>query len=135
MSFKQLIAKVKQAEDALEAHERSVAADLRQLKRSWRDAWTPGRIVIAGLLGGFFVGSAEPMRSFGKGSGGLMQMVSMLSGLLAGGSAQVAAGQAEQAAGSARQAAAVADPDAEALARAEVEMQAARAAATEPIEP
>ena len=134
MRFEQLIAKVKQAETALEAHERSVAADLRQLKRSWLDAWTPGRIVIAGLVSGFMIGRAEPLRAVGK-SGGLMQLVSMVSGLFAGGSAQVAASQAEQAAGSAQQAAQGADPDAEALARAEREMQAARAAASEPIEP
>lgn len=134
MRFEQLIAKVRQAEAALEAHERSVAADLRQLKRSWRAAWTPGRIVIAGLVSGFMIGRAEPLRAVGK-SGGLMQLVSMLSGLFAGGSAQVAASQAEQAAGSAQQAAHASDPEAEALARAEVEMQAARAAATEPIEP
>ena len=134
MRFEQLIAKVKQAETALEAHERSVAADLRQLKRSWLDAWTPGRIVIAGLVSGFMIGRAEPLRAVGK-SGGLMQLVSMVSGLFAGGSAQVAASQAEQAAGSAQAAAHGADPDAEALARAEMEMQAARAAASEPIEP
>ena len=134
MRFEQLIAKVKQAETALEAHERSVAADLRQLKRSWLDAWTPGRIVIAGLVSGFMIGRAEPLRAVGK-SGGLMQLVSMLSGLFAGGSAQVATSHAEQAAGNAQQAADAADPEAEALARAEVEMQAARAAATEPIEP
>lgn len=134
MRFEQLIAKVKQAETALEAHERSVAADLRQLKRSWLDAWTPGRIVIAGLVSGFMIGRAEPLRAVGK-SGGLMQLVSMVSGLFAGGSAQVAANQAEQAAGSAQEAAQGADPDAEALARAEMEMQAARAAASEPIEP
>jgi hypothetical protein len=134
MGFEQLIAKVKQAEDALEAHERSMAAGLRQLRRSWQQAWTPGRIVIAGLLSGFAIGRAEPLRIVGK-SGNLMQLVSMLSGLLAGGSAQKAASEAGHAAGSAQRAAEAADPDAEALARAEVAMQAARAAATAPIEP
>ena len=134
MRFEQLIAKVKQAETALEAHERSVAADLRQLKRSWLDAWTPGRIVIAGLVSGFMIGRAEPLRAVGK-SGGLMQLVSMVSGLFAGGSAQVAANQAEQAAGSAQQAAHGADPETKAQARAEREMKAVRAAAFEPIVP
>ena len=46
LRFEQLVAKVQQPEDALEAHERSVAADLRQLKTSWRAAWTPGRSIV-----------------------------------------------------------------------------------------
>ncbi|MBF6025119.1 hypothetical protein [Lysobacter niastensis] len=134
MRFEQLIEKVKQAENVLEARERSVSTHLRQLKQSWLDAWTPGRIVVAGLVSGFLVGTAEPMRAFGK-SGGLMQLATMLSGLFAGGSAQAAASEAAHAAGSAQQAAAAADPEAEALARAEAAMQAARAAASEPIDP
>jgi predicted phage tail protein len=97
MSFEQLIAKVKQAEDALEAQERRVSADLRQLKSSWRAAWTPGRIVVAGLVSGFFVGRARPLRAAASG-GSLMQMISMVSSLVAGGSAQAAAGEAERAA-------------------------------------
>lgn len=97
MSFEQLIAKVKQAEDALEAQERRVSADVRQLKSSWRAAWTPGRIVIAGLVSGFFVGRARPLRA-AAGGGSLMQMISMVSSLVAGGSAQAAAGEAERAA-------------------------------------
>ena len=95
LRFEQLVSKVQQAEDALEAQERSVAADLRQLKSSWRAAWTPWRIVIAGLASGFVVGRAEPMRALGK-SGGLMQMVSMVASLIAGGSAKVAAEEATE---------------------------------------
>ncbi len=95
LRFEQLVSKVQQAEDALEAQERSVAADLRQLKSSWRAAWTPWRIVIAGLASGFVVGRAEPMRALGK-SGGLMQMVSMVASLIAGGSAKVAADEATE---------------------------------------
>ena len=95
LRFEQLVAKVQQAEDALEAQERSVAADLRQLKTSWRAAWTPWRIVVAGLVSGFVVGRAEPMRAIGK-SGGLMQMVSMVASLVAGGSAKVAADEATE---------------------------------------
>lgn len=111
MSFDKLIAKVKQAEDAVEAQERHLAADWRQFKASWRDAWTPGRIMIAGLVSGFFVGRAQPAK-FVTG-GGALQMISALAGLFAGGSAQAAAGDAEDAAQSAqRTAAAVSEEDA-----------------------
>lgn len=91
-SFNQLIEKVAQAEAALEAHERVVAADWRQLKGSWKAGWTPGRIVIAGLVGGFMVGRVEPVRSVAKG-GSIMQMITALSGLFASATAQHAATQ------------------------------------------
>ena len=85
MSFEQLIAKVEQAERALEAQERRVSADVRQLKSSWREAWTPGRIVIAGAVAGFLVGRARPLRM--ADGGNVLQMVGALAGLFAGGSA------------------------------------------------
>ena len=127
MSFEQLIEKVTQAEDALEAHERRFAADVRQLKSSWRAGWTPGRIVIAGVVSGFLIGRAEPLKAVAKGSGA-MQMITMLSGLFAGSSAQAAAGEAENAAATAEQLAGKIGPDAESLESAEY---AARVAATE----
>jgi len=101
MSFEDLIAKVDQAEKALEANERRVAADWRQLKGSWREAWTPGRIVLAGLVTGFFTGRARPLGR--AGGGGVLQMITALSGLFASGSAQAAAGEAEHAANTAQQ--------------------------------
>lgn len=82
MTFEKLISKVKQAEHALEAQERHVAADVRQFKTSWRAAWTPGRIVIAGLLSGFVVGRAEPVKQVAR-SGGAVQLFSMLTSLFA----------------------------------------------------
>ena len=106
MSFEDLIAKVDQAEKALEANERRVASDWRQFKGSWREAWTPGRIVIAGLVTGFFTGRARPLGR--SGGGGVLQMITALSGLLASGSAQAAAGEAENAADTAQQTAAAA---------------------------
>jgi hypothetical protein len=102
MSFESLITKVRQAESALEAKERQAAADFRQLKSSWRDAWTPGRIVIAGLVTGFLVGKLEPEKKVAKG-GSVLQLLTALGGMLAGGSAQVAAVKAEDAAESAEQ--------------------------------
>lgn len=111
MSFESLIEKVRQAETALEASERQTGADWRQFKASWRDAWTPGRIVSIGLVSGFLIGKAEPAKRMVRGSGAL-QMVSALAGLFAGGSAQAAAGHAEEAADTAQQTAAAVAPDA-----------------------
>ncbi|WP_133480072.1 hypothetical protein [Cognatilysobacter segetis] len=93
-SFKQLIEKVDQAENALEAQERLVAADWRQLRASWRAGWTPGRIVLAGLVAGFVVGRVEPAKSVAKG-GSIMQMITALSGLFASATAQQAASQVD----------------------------------------
>lgn len=108
MSFDALLDKVKQAETALEAQERQTAADWRQLKASWRAGWTPARIVIAGLLSGFVVGKAEPLKRAASGNN-VLQLVSALAGLFAGGSAQAAAGQAAQAAETAQRS--TADPE------------------------
>ena len=96
MSFDALIAKVDQAEQALEARERTASTQWQQVKTTWRESWTPGRIVIAGLASGFLVGRAQPLKL--AGSGGLLNLVTALSGMLASGSAQVAAENAEQAA-------------------------------------
>lgn len=93
-SFKQLIEKVAQAEAALEAQERRVAADWRQLKSSWKAGWTPGRIVVAGLVSGFVIGRVEPLKAGAKGST-IMQMITAISGLLASTKAQEAATEVE----------------------------------------
>lgn len=144
LRFEQLVTKVQQAEDALEAQERSVATDLRKLKHSWREAWTPGRIVIAGLAAGFVIGRADPVRAIGK-SGNLMQLVSMLSSLFAGGSAKVAAEEASQAKEQVQADAAAdtvrageapvapADEEALALALAEARLRAARTATVDQV--
>ena len=106
MSFNALITKVTQAEQALESRERLTMARWDQLKTTWRDSWTPGRIVIAGLASGYLVGRARPLRL--AGSGGLLNLMTALSGIFASSGAQVAAEQAEQAADAAHGAAAVA---------------------------
>lgn len=157
LRFEQLIAKVQQAEDVLEAKERTVVADLSRLRDSWHAAWTPWRIVIAGVAAGFIVGRAEPMRAIGK-SGGLMQLVSMASSLFAGGKAQVAAEEAGDAKREAQHAnveegvgtvtppdASLAQPqsqpqpkideEAMALARAEALLRAARSATVDQVNP
>lgn len=102
MGFDALIEKVRQAETALEAQERRVGADWRQLRGSWRALWTPGRIVLAGLAAGFMVGRAEPFKR--AAGGGVLQLLTALSGMFAGGSAQAAANQAGEAADAAQDA-------------------------------
>ena len=103
MSFDALIEKVHQAEQALEASERRTSEDWQRFKLAWRDSWTPGRIVVAGLVAGFAVGRARPLRA--ASGGGVLQMITALSGLMASGSAQVAAEHADVAAGAAGEAA------------------------------
>lgn len=105
MRFDKRVAKVARAEDALKAHERRVGADLRQLGQSWKSAWTPGRIVVAGLASGFLVGRAEPLRTAARG-GGVVRIVSLLTSVFASAHAGVAADDADH---SARSADAVAD--------------------------
>ncbi|MGY0557840.1 MULTISPECIES: hypothetical protein [unclassified Lysobacter] len=107
MSFNKLITKVAQAENALEANERRVGADLRQLRDSWKSAWTPGRIVIAGLAGGFLVGRGEPFRSAAR-NGGVVRIVSLLTGLFASTTASAASQTAEEAEQTAQRAVGVA---------------------------
>ena len=102
MSFEALVSKVRQAETALEAKERQTTADWRQLKASWVSAWTPGRIVVAGLVTGFVVGKLEPGKKAARG-GGILQLLTALSGMFAGTQATAAAGKAEDAAQSAEE--------------------------------
>lgn len=93
MNFEQLLKKVEQAEDALESREREAVADWRHLQATWRAAWTPGRILIAGLTSGFAFGRAS---RGGKGGGsGFLRILSTVSNLIASANAQLAAHEAE----------------------------------------
>lgn len=103
MSFEDLIQKVKQAEAALETSERHTASRWKELKIVWKEGWTPARIVIAGLATGFLVGRAKPLKL--ASGGGVLNLVTALSGLLASGNAQAAADEAGQAADAADSAA------------------------------
>ena len=103
MRFDALVAKVRQAEQALEAREREAAGRWSRVKATWRAAWTPGRVVLGGLAAGFLVGRTQPLRL--AGSGGVLNLVTALSGLFAGAGAQAAAEEADQAADAAAQAA------------------------------
>lgn len=104
MSFDALIQKVKQAETALETSERRTASRWKEVKVIWMESWTPARIVIAGVASGFLVGRARPLKL--AGSGGVLNLVTALSGLLASSSAHTAADEAGEAADAADNAAA-----------------------------
>lgn len=80
MSFDGSIERVKRAELAFDASTRKATDHWQQLRQTWRDAWTPGRIVIAGLAGGFVVGRGELPTATGS---GFINLVSAVSGLFA----------------------------------------------------
>ncbi|GAB1406815.1 hypothetical protein MASR1M8_07340 [Thermomonas brevis] len=109
VGFEALIEKVSQAEQALEASERQTATRWDAFKATWRESWTPGRIVLAGLASGFIVGRAQPMRL--AGSGGVLNLATALAGIFAGTGAHVAAKEAEDAANAAEGAAVAAVSD------------------------
>ncbi|MCF7221455.1 hypothetical protein [Marilutibacter chinensis] len=97
MSFRTLQRRVERRERLLDARIERVHGAADSLKRSWRSAWTPGRILIAGLVSGFVAGRAEPMR-YAAQSGDLVRLVSLISNVFA----SFAAGNAAEAAGEAR---------------------------------
>ncbi|QOW24311.1 hypothetical protein [Lysobacter sp. H23M47] len=96
MNFEKLKNKVDQAENTLEANERQVGADMRQLRDSWQALWSPGRIIVVGLASGFLIGRAEPLQTVAR-SGGLLRMSSTLMNLFSGVTAASAASDAEDA--------------------------------------
>lgn len=95
MGFDALLNKVKQAEEALEAREREAVGRWRHLAASWRAAWTPGRIVIVGLVAGFVTGRAKPAQLARSGNG-VVALLRTLAPLLAGLQAGVQTAQTAQ---------------------------------------
>ena len=69
-----------------------MVASYRHLRNSWREGWTPLRIVAAGLVSGFLVGRAEPLAAVGGAR--WLQMVGAVSSLFASAQATFAAEQA-----------------------------------------
>lgn len=78
MSFDESIQRVKRAELALDASTRKVMDHWQQLRQTWREAWTPGRILIAGIASGFVVGRGELPTATGSGFINLVSAVSAL---------------------------------------------------------
>jgi hypothetical protein len=109
MRFERLLQNVQRAEQRVERRAVHTQLQWTLLKDAWRAGWTPGRIVIAGLVSGFVVGRAEPLRTLTGAR--WMQMFTAVSSLLASTQAASAAEQAEQAADTAQDAQAQAEGD------------------------
>ncbi|WP_024891668.1 hypothetical protein [Luteimonas huabeiensis] len=132
MNFAALKRRVERSEQVVDGRIAQTDTAWRGLDARWREAWTPPRILLAGLLAGFFTGKANPhttLLRIGKlASPRTMQMVTSLSGLLASAQAAYAAFTAKGAADTADTAAQTADQAAETASEA-VEETAAPAAA------
>ncbi len=102
MRFEQLQQHVARAEKRVELRSAQSSLYWTILKDSWREGWTPARIVIAGVVSGFLVGRAEPLRSLTGAR--WMQMFTAVSSFLATAQAATAAETAEQAADTAQDA-------------------------------
>ncbi|WP_312367791.1 protein sip-5 [Stenotrophomonas sp.] len=126
MNFEALQRRVRRAEAVVQIRAEETTQSWQQLDRSWRSAWTPGRIIVVGLAGGFLAGKLEPGGAF---SGARwLQMIGSVSGLVASAQASVAS-FAAAAAGMAASHAADAADDADDAA-ADAEQAAAPAAAS-----
>jgi hypothetical protein len=88
MNFDALQRRVRRAEAVVQVRSNETTQQWGTLNNVWRSAWTPGRIVIAGLAGGFLAGKLEPGGAF---SGARwLQMIGSVSGLVASAQASVA---------------------------------------------
>ena len=62
MRFDELVQRVHDTEHALVLQRLHTGNKWRGLRTSWREGWTPTRIVLGGLLSGFLVGRVQPVR-------------------------------------------------------------------------
>jgi len=140
VNFEKLKQRVERREMLADGRASQTRMAYATLRETWREAWTPGRIVIAGLLAGFVAGRSQPaqvIRRVGAiGGPQWIRTVSTLSGLFASLQSLVAAvtakGAAETADDAAHDAAEAADVAAETAGDA---AQDAGAAATAPQDP
>lgn len=103
MNFERLQHRVQRAEQLVEGRANQTLTHWQALRRVWGEAWTPGRIVIAGLVSGFLAGRAEPLKSMTGAR--WLQMMGSVSSLFASLQAATAASQANVAADTASEAA------------------------------
>lgn len=107
MNFDDLQHRVRRAEALAQIRSEQTLQHWGTLERVWRSAWTPGRILVAGLAGGFVAGKLEPNGAF---SGARwLQMIGSVSGLVASAQASVASFAAAAAGMAAQQASEAAD--------------------------
>ena len=99
MNFDALKRRVERSERLVEGRIAQASEHRARLGGQWRQAWTPGRIIVIGLVGGFLVARARPMRTLGAVSATRwVQLATSLSGLFAALQAAWAAQTAESAA-------------------------------------
>jgi hypothetical protein len=96
VNFERALRRVEKAEQLVEGRALQTQTHWREFKDTWREAWTPGRIIVAGLVTGFLSGRAEPLRAMTGAK--WLQMVGSLSSLFASVTAATAAGEASTAA-------------------------------------
>jgi hypothetical protein len=111
VNFEALQRRVRRAEAVVQVRGEEATQHWDQLNQSWRSAWTPGRIVVVGLAGGFLAGKLEPGGAF-SGSRWL-QMIGSVSGLVSSAQASVASFAAAAAAAGVMAGQAAADDDAD----------------------
>ena len=65
MNFEALKRRVERSERLVEGRIEQASAHRASLGRAWQQAWTPGRIIVIGLVGGFLAARARPWRALG----------------------------------------------------------------------
>lgn len=101
VNYKQLQRRVERMERLVEGRGLQTRDHWAELKKNWREGWTPARIIAAGLVSGFVSGRAEPLRALSGPR--LLQMIGAVSGLFASVQATVAAETAQAAADTAEE--------------------------------
>lgn len=117
MRFERLRDEVDRAERRVEVRLLRVKTNWRVMATTWREAWTPGRLLVLGLAGGVLIALVRPLGRrgrAGRANGGLplarwVQLATSLSGLVTALRARHAAESAQDAAGDAGQAGGAAD--------------------------
>ncbi|MCD9027159.1 protein sip-5 [Luteimonas sp. BDR2-5] len=109
MNFEGLKSRVERAESLVDGRLSQTGDRYAALKLSWREAWTPPRIILAGLIAGFVTGRSQPrdaLQKLGKlGGPKSIQLVTSIASMLTSMQAAYAAATAEKAADTADDAA------------------------------
>lgn len=107
MRFSALQRRVKRAEQVVAVRMNDTQRNWADLGHSWKTGWTPLRIIVAGLAGGFVAGKLElPGKVHGA---RWLHMITSVSNLFTGAQAAFASAMAAHAAGTADEAATQAD--------------------------
>lgn len=107
MRFELLRQRVERAERRVESCMDRAQVHRQEFGQAWRRGWSPGRIVIAGLVSGFLVGRSEPLSRVGGTR--WLQMLGTVSTMLASLQAAAASQEAGESADVAAQEAAAAN--------------------------